>query len=69
MNEGQIPGPMPPDPFSGEQDEWAPMAAGLHGFFTALISAGFTEGPALHLTTTYLNTLLAVMMNAAAQEP
>lgn len=61
-------GPMPPDPFSAQED-WTQTAAGLHGFFAALVTAGFTEGQALHLTTTYLNTLLAVMMSAAAQQP
>ena len=69
MNEGQIPGPMPPDPFSGTQDDWSQMASGLHGFFSALMAAGFAEGPALHLTTQYLNSLLAVMLSAAAQQP
>ena len=69
MNEGQIPGPMPPDPFSGAQDDWSQMASGLHGFFSALIAAGFAEPHALHLTTQYLNSLLAVMLSAAAQQP
>ena len=70
MNEGQVPGPMPPDPFSGAQDDWSQMASGLHGFFSALIASGFAERHALHLTTQYLNSLLAVMLtNAAAQQP
>lgn len=60
-------GPMPPDPFSAQED-WSGTAAGLHGFYAALVTAGFSEGPALHLTTTYLNTLLAVMMTSAAQQ-
>lgn len=60
-------GPMPPDPFSSQED-WTQTAAGLHGFYSALVTSGFTEGAALHLTTTYLNTLLAVMMSAAAQQ-
>ena len=69
MNEGQIPGPMPPDPFSGVQDDWSQMAAGLHGFFAAHVAAGFSENNAMHLTTTYLNTLLSLMLaNAAAQQ-
>jgi hypothetical protein len=62
-------GPMPPDPFSGVQDDWSQMASGLHGFFGALAGAGFTEGQALHLTTQYLSTLLSVMFaNVAAQQ-
>jgi urea transporter len=61
---------MPPDPFSGQQEDWSQMAAGMHGFYAALMAAGFAEGPALHLTTQYLNTLLAVMMaNAVQQDP
>lgn len=69
MNEGQAPGPMPPDPFSGAQDDWSQMAAGLHGFFAAHVAAGFSETNAMHLTTQYLNTLLSLMLaNAAAQQ-
>ena len=60
-------GPMPPDPFSAQED-WSGTAAGLHGFYSALVTAGFDHGSALHLTTTYLNTLLAVMMTSAAQQ-
>ena len=63
-------GPMPPDPFSGAQDDWSQMASGLHGFFSALIASGFAEHHALHLTTQYLNNLLAVMLsNAVVQQP
>jgi hypothetical protein len=63
-------GPMPPDPFSGAQDDWSGLASGLHGFFSALMASGFTEGQALHLTAQYQNALLAVMMNAvAARQP
>jgi uncharacterized protein YgfB (UPF0149 family) len=59
---------MPPDPFSADQADWSPMAAGLHGFYAALLAAGFNEGPALRLVTQYLNTLLAVMMTQAQQQ-
>jgi len=61
-------GPMPPDPFSADHADWSAMAAGLHGFFSALLAAGFNEGPALHLVTQYLNTLLAVMMTQAQRQ-
>ncbi len=60
--------PMPPDPFSGAQDDWSQMAAGLHGFFGALVAAGFSEGQALHLTTSYLNMLLSVMLAGGAAQ-
>jgi hypothetical protein len=61
--------PMPPDPFSGAQEDWSQIAAGLHGFFSASMAAGFSEGQALHLTSQYLTTLLSVMFaNAAAQQ-
>ena len=61
-------GPMPPDPFSGSPDDWSHLAAGLHGFFSALVAAGFAENVALHLTTQYLSTMLAVML-AGMQQP
>ena len=32
--------PMPPDPFSAPQADWSPMAAGLSGFYSALIAHG-----------------------------
>ena len=60
--------PLPPDPFSGQQEDWSQMAAGMHGFFGALMASGFTEGQALHLTSNYLNALLSVMLSGAAQQ-
>ena len=63
-------GPMPPDPFSGVQDDWSQVASSIHGFYSALIAAGFAEGPGLHLTSQYMSSLLSVMFaNAAAQQP
>jgi hypothetical protein len=62
-------GPMPPDPFSGSPGDWSQMASGLHGFFSAALVSGFTEGQALHLTSTALNTLLAVMLANAQPQP
>ena len=61
-------GPMPPDPFSAPQADWSQMAAGNRDFFAAHLAAGFTEGQALHLTTTYLTTLLSVMFATAAAQ-
>ena len=62
--------PMPPDPFSAPLADWSGMASALHEFFAAMIAAGFTEGQALHLATSYLNVLLSVMMtSAASQQP
>ena len=62
-------GPMPPDPFSAPQTDWSQIASGNWDFYPAHLAAGFAEGPALHLTTTYLTTLLSVMFaNAAAQQ-
>ena len=57
-------GPMPPDPFSGAQGDWAPMAAGLASFYAALIAAG-CRTDALHLTGALLTTMLT---NATAQQ-
>ncbi len=58
-------GPMPPDPFSGAQGDWAPMAAGLASFYAALIAAGLPDKHALHLTGVLLTTMLT---NATAQQ-
>jgi len=60
---------MPPDPFSGVDADWSGMAAGLHGFFSALLAAGFAENVALHLTTQCLNTMLAVLLSNTQQQP
>jgi hypothetical protein len=62
-------GPMPPDPFSGAQEDWSGMASGLHGFFSAAVAAGFAENHAMHLTTQCLNTMLAVMLANAQPQP
>ena len=55
---------MPPDPFSAPQGDWVPMAAGLSGFYSALLAHGMPDGHALHLTETCLTTMLT---NAARQ--
>ena len=57
--------PMPQDPFSAPQADWAPMAAGLTGFYSALIAHGMPPGAATTLTGTLMTTMLA---NAAAQQ-
>ena len=70
MNEGQVPGPMPPDPFSpAALPDLAQLAAGNFNWFSAHLAAGFTEGQALHLTTTYVTAILSVMLSNAAQQP
>lgn len=58
-------GPMPPDPFSGAQGDWAPMAAGLASFYASLIAAGLPDLHALSLTGTLLTTMLT---NATKQQ-
>ena len=70
MNEGQVPGPMPPDPFAASAlPDLSQLAAGNYNWFAAHLAAGFSEGQALHLTTTYVTAILSVMLsNAAAQE-
>lgn len=62
-------GPMPPDPFRAPQADWSQLASGNWDFFSAHLAAGFSENLALHLTTQYLNTLLAVMLANAVQQP
>lgn len=57
--------PMPPDPFSAPQADWSPMAAGLSGFYAALIAHGMPSEAVTALTGTLLTILLA---NAAAQQ-
>jgi hypothetical protein len=47
-----------PDPFSAPQGDWTPMAAGLAGFYVALIAAGMPDRHALHLTGVLLTTML-----------
>ena len=58
-------GPMPPDPFSAPQGDWAPMAAGLSGFYASLVAHGMPPGHALTLTDSLLTTMLR---NAAAAQ-
>ena len=62
---------MPPDPFREGMPDWGPLASYTFGFFSAHLSAGFTEQQALELTSRYLSYLLTVMFasQAAQQEP
>ena len=57
--------PMPPDPFSAPQADWSPMAAGLSGFYSALIAHGMPADAAVALTGRLMTMLLT---NAAAQQ-
>jgi hypothetical protein len=61
--------PMPPDPFSAPQGDWAPMAAGLAGFYAALIAAGMPDRHALHLTGICLTTMLTNALGRQQQQP
>jgi hypothetical protein len=55
----------PADPFRvPDTPDLAQIAAANYNFFAAHLAAGFTEGQALHLTTTWLTMMIA---NAAAQ--
>jgi hypothetical protein len=56
---------MPPDPFSAPQGDWAPMAAGLSGFYASLVAHGMPAGNALTLTDSLMKMMLA---NALVQQ-
>ena len=58
---------MPADPFKGEAD-WGPLASGCAGLFGALVAAGLSEGVALELAKTYLQSMLGIMLAGAAQQ-
>jgi hypothetical protein len=56
----------PADPFKlPEGPDLNQIAAANFSFFAAHLAAGFTEGQALHLTTTWLTMMVA----AASQQP
>jgi hypothetical protein len=71
MNEGQVPGPMPPDPFSDGMLDWGPLAANNYAFFAAHLGAGFSEQQSLDLTGRYLSFIVSVMFatQPAQQQP
>ena len=60
---------MPPDPFSGAQDDWSQWQPGSTASTPRRLGCRIHRGAgAMHLTPQYLTTLLSVML-AGMQQP